>query len=679
MGISRSEQRRPLVLLRGPATRTFRGLACILLLGSVLAPPSELSGNIGSSVLAEDHQAPAWKIRAPQPTPREGLGAAVVGNTAFAIGGYAGRDTAINESYDIGSDQWTTRASAPTPRSDLAVVSDGRFIYALGGRDLSRDLVLQRLERFDPISETWVTLAAMPTARAGLGAAIVGGVLYAIGGRNNPRMLSGTPLNTVEAYDIAKNSWVARTPMPTARMDIQSTVAAADKVYVIGGYDPDRGGMLNNVEAYDPVKDQWSTAAPMPTRRSNLAAVTCRDVIVAVGGLNDDNDLLRTAEIYDPRSNTWRSHPPMETGRAAFAAVSNGTQVLVIGGGTFGSLQSRGSTELLELPVQPDQVCMNFDSFPDGTAVAPLTLINRQYLSYGVIFSSTDPTADGLTAIPVTPCSAPNGVLAGSRLGQTLSARFVDPGTPSMPGMTGFVSVTTANNNFGISQEPLIAILDDGSTVIAQVDFTKGCNTVIAAAPPGRTIVEARLKTSGFVDDFCFERIRRLERCIDFDHLPSGVAIAPFAFLNTQFQTQGLLLSSGDPQAPGITTIPLSSCSTPNAIFAGKALGQELRVRFIMPGSPGTQAGTPFFSLKTNNDQFGGLELMTATLDDGSTLTAHLDFSKACNAGVINAPSGRLITQVRVRTGGFVDDLCFGPVMLPPRTGIPIKKIPDGR
>jgi N-acetylneuraminic acid mutarotase len=82
----------------------------------------------------------------------------------------------------------------------------------------------------------------MPTPREGLATRVDNGILYAVGGYN------GGPLNTVEAYDPATNTWTTKAPMPTPRAFLAAGVVNG-VLYAVGGIN---GNYLNTVEAFNP-------------------------------------------------------------------------------------------------------------------------------------------------------------------------------------------------------------------------------------------------------------------------------------------------------------------------------------------------------------------------------------------------------------------------------------------
>jgi energy-converting hydrogenase Eha subunit A len=128
------------------------------------------------------------------------IGAAIVGIAGF------GQHTAE------AAGPWTTKATMPTPRGGLGVAVVNGILYAVGGVSGGG---LNAVEAYDPGTNTWTTKAAMPTPRAHLGVGVVNGILYAVGGTNG---LSG--FNTVEAYNPVTNTWTTKASMPTARIGL---------------------------------------------------------------------------------------------------------------------------------------------------------------------------------------------------------------------------------------------------------------------------------------------------------------------------------------------------------------------------------------------------------------------------------------------------------------------------
>lgn len=104
-----------------------------------------------------DPTADRWERLADAPTARGGIGAAVVGEELFVLGG-EGSDAGDSgvfdavEVYSIAQDRWRRSGSMERPRHGLGVVARGRHIYAVvGGPTIggSVSVVLDRL-RLNP-------------------------------------------------------------------------------------------------------------------------------------------------------------------------------------------------------------------------------------------------------------------------------------------------------------------------------------------------------------------------------------------------------------------------------------------------------------------------------------------------------------------------------------------------
>jgi Kelch motif len=177
-----------------------------------------------------------WVSLADMPTARRGLGAAVVGNALYAIGGSAGTapcsgaPLATVERYDIDTDTWSSAAPLPSPRSDLAAVAHGGKIYVFGGC-LGTPAAIDDVDVYDPVTDTWSTEPAdLPTARSSMyGVAAKGNRIYVIGGQDG-----GIQLATNEFYKVSADTWSTDTPMPSPRAEM-GVVSHGGRVYTVGG------------------------------------------------------------------------------------------------------------------------------------------------------------------------------------------------------------------------------------------------------------------------------------------------------------------------------------------------------------------------------------------------------------------------------------------------------------
>jgi hypothetical protein len=158
---------------------------------TVLAPDQHHPGTDGRTLGTHEVYDPAanrWESRAPMPTARNHLGAAVVAGKIHAVAGRVGGDFTMTEHevYDAATDSWSAAPPIPTGRSGIAVVELADRGYVFGGEMTGADgKTFDEAERFDPAGH-WAPLPRMPTARHGLGAAVVNGAIYVISGGPSP-------------------------------------------------------------------------------------------------------------------------------------------------------------------------------------------------------------------------------------------------------------------------------------------------------------------------------------------------------------------------------------------------------------------------------------------------------------------------------------------------------------
>jgi N-acetylneuraminic acid mutarotase len=246
--------------------------------------------------------------------------------------------------------KWVAAPSLLTPRFGhaVSVASTGGYyrIYAIGGRSHSGAL-LSGAECYpqNPKELSWGAVKAMPVARERAAAAQSGDVIYVAGGSNNSAVDMSSPLNTLEAYDPATNSWKTLHHMHAAR-DGAAAVAGSDgRIYVIGGLNA--SGSLNTVEAYDPATNSWSYVASMNTPRDGLGATVGSDgQIYAVGGENGP-EVLATVEVYNLAAKTWTAGPAMSTARVNLAVATAPDGLIYAIGGLTAFLGPTNSVEVL--------------------------------------------------------------------------------------------------------------------------------------------------------------------------------------------------------------------------------------------------------------------------------------------------------------------------------------------
>jgi N-acetylneuraminic acid mutarotase len=153
-----------------------------------------------------------WSPAAPMLTARNHHGASLIDGQVYVVGGRIGstfiiglsNNISTNEVYDIAKNTWAAVLGMPTPRSGVGTaVLNGRM-HVLGGEAYLNDLVgtYRTHEAFDPKTNAWQRLPPMPTPRHGLAVAEIGGKMYAVSGSNVAG--GGGPhegVNVNEVYD----------------------------------------------------------------------------------------------------------------------------------------------------------------------------------------------------------------------------------------------------------------------------------------------------------------------------------------------------------------------------------------------------------------------------------------------------------------------------------------------
>jgi len=112
----------------------------------------------------------------------------------------------------------------------------------------------------------WITRADLPSYRRNVTLATVTNalgqsVVYAIGGYN----ANGRPLTTVQAYNVATNTWHFRHALPVPLANTNGAGVVNNKIYVSGGYTDYAGSPSHALYMYDPKTDTWTRKHDMPS------------------------------------------------------------------------------------------------------------------------------------------------------------------------------------------------------------------------------------------------------------------------------------------------------------------------------------------------------------------------------------------------------------------------------
>jgi non-specific serine/threonine protein kinase len=143
-----------------------------------------------------------WTDVAPMPTLRDHLAGVADRRYFYAVGGRAlsaDKNLGAVERYDPATNEWTRLPALPTPRGGLGAAIVGGRLVTLGGE--SPTSVFDTVEVLDLTTNTWTTLPPMKTPRHGMAVLAVGNTVYAVDGAGAPGHTDS--VNTNEAIDVS--------------------------------------------------------------------------------------------------------------------------------------------------------------------------------------------------------------------------------------------------------------------------------------------------------------------------------------------------------------------------------------------------------------------------------------------------------------------------------------------
>ena len=249
----------------------------------------------------------------------------------------------------------TATGDLPADRAFYAAATIGDRIYAVesGGG----------LFEFDPDTQSWSAKPPLPTFRLEAGVTVAQGKLFVLGGQVGEGVGSGA----VESYDPGTNAWSQHPPLLQA-VAKPGAVSIAGRIFVIGGDGP--GGPSKLVQRYDLGTGEWTYGAEMPIRRCALGLGLRKGKIVAVGGIGAGWDnwwfIVSSVQEYDPIGDTWSNLPDLPEARDNITVVSVGDRFFALGGRTPDA-EDRASPRVFEYDAPQgtwiEQTPMNHDRY----------------------------------------------------------------------------------------------------------------------------------------------------------------------------------------------------------------------------------------------------------------------------------------------------------------------------
>jgi len=182
----------------------------------------------------------------------------------------------FNNEYDPDTDSWITRTVIPANRAEFGCGAiNNEKIYVSGGES-----GLNTNYEYNPLTGSWSVKHIMITGRHELTATGNADFLFTFGGNNSV----GTSQNVTEKFNSNTNNWISETPAVIKRGKATSAICVEDyeKIIVAGGLeipsDCTTGQPTQLTESYDVAADSWVSKTNMPTGRMDLGSGSIRGI-----------------------------------------------------------------------------------------------------------------------------------------------------------------------------------------------------------------------------------------------------------------------------------------------------------------------------------------------------------------------------------------------------------------
>jgi N-acetylneuraminic acid mutarotase len=251
----------------------------------------------------------------------------------------AGNQPANPSELTIAANSWTAKARMPTARFNLAAGAVNNslgqpILYAIGGIGVTfpDPTALSTVEAFNLATNTWSTKAPLPIPmESSNGVGVIGGKLYISG----PAFGGGNVAGHLYMYDPGTNTWTRKADLPRPA-GAGMTGVIDGKLYVLAGFTftCDHCGENDpNLYRYDPVSDTWASLPDCPGQHLLGAGAVVNGKFYVAGG-GEGFRLSRRLHVYDPVSNTWSEKARMSRRRYNIAGVTLLGRFYVLGGTT---------------------------------------------------------------------------------------------------------------------------------------------------------------------------------------------------------------------------------------------------------------------------------------------------------------------------------------------------------
>jgi Kelch motif/Galactose oxidase, central domain len=279
-GAWRAEGKLPTLLEEGRAVRVGDSAYVV---GGLITPVVDNVGRSTAAFRRFDIESGRFTSLPPLPERLNHVGIATDGEAVYVVGGLGDQleflSTASSSTwrYDIASRRWTELAPMPTARGALGAAIGGDTLYAIGGRDGPNSL--DAVEAYDIHGDSWSVRAPLPVAADHLGVAALGGSVYVVGGRYD----GGDELRDFRRYDPRQDRWHSLPDLPTGTSGV-NLERVGDELVVTGGEDSEQAYITGLTYAFDPRAGRWRELPPSPRPKHGYASFASRDRLYVLGG-----------------------------------------------------------------------------------------------------------------------------------------------------------------------------------------------------------------------------------------------------------------------------------------------------------------------------------------------------------------------------------------------------------
>lgn len=206
------------------------------------------------------------------------------------------------------STEWEPERTLPHDCSGMQVCLMDDCIFTCGETPINNDTTVYGISCYRPSLGEWEFLSTLSHVRVLAGFASYANKLYLLGGMD-PN--SGEILAHFESYDPNTGTWVSDLPALTTGRYHMGTAVLNGCIYVIGGIGDGQGEvntLLNTVEVFSFARgSRWSLVAPLSGPRAGITSCVWNGKIFAIGGETSDRVNCGTVEEFDPSTEKWRT------------------------------------------------------------------------------------------------------------------------------------------------------------------------------------------------------------------------------------------------------------------------------------------------------------------------------------------------------------------------------------